>query len=92
MTTPDGRCVSGEDAALDAVLAAWAARHSPSSEHLETVRRAILDEGKGAADAALAEAILPLEWWERFFVDLQAGMSRAASLDSVLGSMAANAA
>ena len=92
MTAPDGRRVSDEDAALDAMLASWAARHAPTAEHLEAIRRAVLDEAEIAAGAGVAAAILPLEWWERFFAELQAGMRRAASLDAVLASTAARPA
>lgn len=92
MTTDDGRRIQDEDTALDALVAAWAARHSPSDEHLETIRRAILAEAEGTTDVALAEAILPLEWWERFFADLDTGMRRAASLDAVIPTLRASAA
>lgn len=92
MTVHDMGRASDEDAALDAMLAAWAARHSPSDEQLETARRAILREGEGTSDVALAEAVLPLEWWERFFDDLNSGMRRAASLDSLFSTLSASAA
>ena len=92
MTAPDGRRVSDEDAALDAMLASWAARHAPTAEHLEAIRRAVLEEAEIATGAGVAEAILPLEWWERFFSDLQAGIRRAASLETVFAATAGCAA
>ena len=70
MMTPNGGRMHDGDPALDALLAEWATRHAPSSEHLEAVRRAVLKEGEGTTDAAMDEAVLPLEWWERFFADL----------------------
>lgn len=98
MTIPDGRRVlakaspwleptcgwpSDEDAALDAMLASWAAHYAPTAEHLEAIRCAVLDQAQMAGDTGLAEAILPLEWWERFFIDLQAGLRHAVNLESV---------
>ncbi|HHX43087.1 MAG TPA: hypothetical protein GX714_03745 [Chloroflexi bacterium] len=80
MMTPDGRGEMSDDAALNALLATWAARHALSDEQLKTVRHALGREVEGAASVALCEAILPLEWWERFFADLQVGMRRAVSL------------
>jgi hypothetical protein len=84
MIVPEGRRVGEEDAALDAMLASWAQSHAPSPEGLEAIRRNVLDEVQMAGDTGLAEAILPLAWWEGFFADLEVGFRRAVSLESVL--------
>jgi len=80
-----------EDAALDALLACWAQCHAPSAECLEVIRQETVGSMRMAADMGLAEAILPLAWWERFFADLQSSLQRAASIELVL-SVAGHAA
>ena len=86
MTAPDRWWAEDENAVLDAMLASWAARHAPTAERLEAIRRSVLDEAAG--ELGVYEAVLPLEWWERFFADLQAGFRRAVSLESVLATPA----
>jgi hypothetical protein len=84
MMAPDRWRAEDNDAVLDGMLASWAARHAPTAERLEVIRRSVLDEAAAAGELGVCEAVLPLEWWERFFADLQAGLRRAASLDAVL--------
>lgn len=82
MNTPyefEGNDDAGAGAgAVDAALATWAARHAPTAEHLEAIRRAVLDEAMAAGELGVCEAVLPIDWWERFFRDLQLSLSRAA--------------
>lgn len=89
MTTPEGPRVAEEDAGLDGMLASWSARHAPTDERLETIRRATLEEAAAAGELGVCEAVLPLSWWERFFAELQAGIQRAGSLESAYAAAAA---
>jgi len=73
-----------EDAALDVLMTSWAERHALPSERVEAIRRDILAQVGMAADAGLAQAVLPVEWWEGFFADLHAGFRRAVSLESLV--------
>lgn len=87
MTTSEGPRVAEEDAGLDAMLASWSARHAPTDERLEAIRRAALEEA-AAGELGVCEAVLPLSWWERFFAELQVGIQRAGSLESAYAAAA----
>ena len=91
MMGPEEYPAGEEEAALDALLASWAQRHALSPECLEAVHQETVGSMRMAADMGLAEAILPLAWWERFFADLQSSLQRAASIELVL-SVAGHAA
>mgnify|MGYP000932505672 CR=1 FL=1 len=81
-----------EDVALDGLLASWAERHSPTTDQLDAIRRAILADAQAAGAWGVSQATLPAAWWRDFFRDLQFSIRRAANVEAVLAATGSSAA